>query len=150
MIFVHSNKVRHFHSEAKAMCITIQNLWIDDDHSNMIVMEGDEKCINENDSFTRAHMLSIPFTSFLLIYCTTSFQIGLFLLFNSMCSFLLFVQSSRTCVLLTTMEDQSHERIAYLNKKRIVFSLVHFISRFCGISDVFGVRMREHEKLNGE
>ena len=103
------------------------------------------------------HVLSTAFTSFLLTMLQQVFTFNViiqcvvfFLLCSSFYWLLLYgVQGPPLCW-QTRKEDQSHERMAYLNKKRIVFSLVHFQSDFYGISDVLGARMREHEKLNEE
>lgn len=100
------------------------------------------------------HVLSTALTSFLLTMLQQVFTFDVIIqcvVFFSLFFLFAVVRSSRTPSLLTTREeDHSHERMAYLNEKRIVFSLVHFQSDFYGISDALGARMREHEKLNEE
>lgn len=98
-----------------------------------------------------AHVLTTKFTSFLFIGLN-KFLGAFYTVYDLIRFFCVFEQSSRTLFLLST-EDQSHERMAYLNKrgKKHLNELVFFppIALFKSdfMEEILGARMRKHVKL---
>lgn len=88
-----------------------------------------------------AHVLTTKFTSFLFIGLNKF--LGAFYTVYDLIRFFLcvFEQSSRTLFLLST-EDQSHERMAYLNKRG-----KKHLNESDFMEEILGARMRKHVKL---